>query len=69
MATIYTVGHGARSIADFLSVLKRAGIETLVDVRAFPLSKRHPQFSRENLHASLKQAGIAYDWQGRALGG
>lgn len=38
-------------------------------MRAFPASKRHPQFSREPLAASLREAGIAYDWQGKALGG
>jgi uncharacterized protein (DUF488 family) len=38
-------------------------------VRAYPASRRHPQFSRENLQASLKAAGIAYRWEGKALGG
>lgn len=69
MATIYTVGHGARSTAALMDLLKEAGIETLVDVRAFPSSKRHPHFSREPLAAAVQDAGIAYDWQGRALGG
>ena len=38
-------------------------------MRAFPTSKRHPHFSREPLAAALTDAGISYDWQGRALGG
>jgi uncharacterized protein (DUF488 family) len=38
-------------------------------VRAFPVSRRHPQFSREPLAATLQDAGIAYEWQGKALGG
>jgi uncharacterized protein (DUF488 family) len=53
MATIYTVGHGARSAVELLSILKEAGIETLVDVRA----------------GCSRSSGIAYDWQGEALGG
>jgi len=69
MATIYTIGHGARSGAALVEILKEAGIEVLVDVRAFPVSKRNPQFSRENLQAALAQAGIGYDWQGKTLGG
>jgi uncharacterized protein (DUF488 family) len=69
LATIYTVGHGARSAEDFVSILKHAGIQTLVDVRAFPSSKRHPQFTRRWLSAALESSGIAYDWQGGALGG
>jgi uncharacterized protein (DUF488 family) len=69
MATIYTVGHGARSASELVAILKDAGIEALVDVRAYPASRRHPQFSRESLERSLAEAGIAYDWQGSALGG
>jgi uncharacterized protein (DUF488 family) len=38
-------------------------------VRAFPVSRRHPQFSRDKLEASLAAVGIAYEWQGNALGG
>ena len=69
MATIYTVGHGARSTGALISILKEAAIEILIDVRAFPTSKRHPQFSREPLAAALLGCGITYDWQGKALGG
>ena len=42
---IFTVGHGARSAAELVSLLKEAHVRTLVDVRAFPVSRRHPQFS------------------------
>ena len=66
---IFTVGHGARSAAQFIAILKKAGIGTLVDVRAYPASRRHPHFAREPLSRSLAAAGIAYDWQGAALGG
>ena len=38
-------------------------------MRAYPASRRHPQFNRANLEASLEEAGIAYLWQGKALGG
>lgn len=69
MGTIYTVGHGARSADDLIWILKEAGVEILVDVRAFPVSKRHPHFSREELEASLAQAGMGYEWHGKALGG
>jgi uncharacterized protein (DUF488 family) len=69
MATIYTLGHGARSGLELISILTESGIETLVDVRAYPVSRRHPQVSRDMLSRSLAQAGIAYDWQGKSLGG
>jgi uncharacterized protein (DUF488 family) len=38
-------------------------------VRAYPGSRRHPQFSKDSLSASLREAGIAYRWEGKALGG
>ena len=66
---ICTVGHGARSAVELVSILQEAQIRTLVDVRAFPTSKRHPQFSREPLSGTLRAADIAYEWQGKALGG
>jgi uncharacterized protein (DUF488 family) len=66
---ICTVGHGARSAVELVSILQNAHIRTLVDVRAFPTSRRHPQFSRESLSGTLRAAGIAYEWQGEALGG
>jgi uncharacterized protein (DUF488 family) len=38
-------------------------------VRAYPASRRHPQFSKDKLRTSVTDAGIAYQWQGKALGG
>jgi len=40
----------------------------LVDIRAFPMSRRLPQFNREALEVSLPAAGIRYVWM-KALGG
>ena len=66
---IWTIGHGNRSIEEFVGLLKDAEIECLVDVRAYPASRRHPQFAREALERSLADAGIRYAWEGKALGG
>jgi uncharacterized protein (DUF488 family) len=38
-------------------------------VRAYPFSKRHPQFARDSLLGTLQKSGIRYEWQGKALGG
>jgi uncharacterized protein (DUF488 family) len=40
-----------------------------VDVRAYPVSRRHPQFTRQSLEATLQAAFISYEWHGKALGG
>lgn len=66
---IYTIGHGNRPIDEFIAMLKEAGIGCLVDVRAFPASRRHPHFGRAALEQSLPAAGIRYVWEGETLGG
>ncbi len=58
--TIYTVGHSTRTIDQFVALLRPHGIMQLADIRTVPRSRRHPQFAREALAASLGAAGIAY---------
>jgi len=65
---IYSVGHGARSIEELVATLGSAKIAALVDVRSFPGSRRHPQFGKEALAASLAERGVEYAWEPR-LGG
>jgi len=67
--TLYTVGHGDRSLAELVAVLAEAGVERVVDVRSYPSSRRHPQFGKVALEAGLGEAGIGYLWAGEALGG
>ncbi len=67
--TVYTIGHGNRALGELVGLLREAAIECLVDVRAFPASRRHPQFSRDALEKSLLGAGIRYVWEGKSLGG
>lgn len=69
MGTVFTVGHGKRTIEELVSVLRDAEVDVLVDVRRFPGSRRHPHFARDALEDSLPAAGIAYEWRGDALGG
>jgi uncharacterized protein (DUF488 family) len=65
---IYSVGHGARTLDDFVRTLGAAGIRALVDVRSFPGSRRHPQFGKDALASSLSDLGVEYHWEPR-LGG
>ncbi|HEV8580745.1 MAG TPA: DUF488 domain-containing protein [Thermoanaerobaculia bacterium] len=60
MPPVFTIGHSTRTIAELLQLLAEHGIEVLVDVRRYPGSRRHPQFSRAALAASLAGAGIEY---------
>ncbi len=68
-AAIFTVGHSILAWTEFVQLLQRNAIELLVDVRSYPQSRRHPQFSRAQMEPRLASAGIAYQWAGRALGG
>lgn len=68
MATLYTIGHSTRSFEDLVETLHGHSIQTLVDIRAFPMSRRLPQFNRESLQNSLPDAGIRYVWM-KSLGG
>lgn len=68
MATIYTIGHSTRELPELISALKAHGIKTLVDIRAFPTSRRLPHFNRESLEKALPELGISYIWM-PALGG
>jgi uncharacterized protein (DUF488 family) len=61
MATrVLTVGHGTRPAEELVRMLEEARVRTLVDVRRFPGSRRHPQFNGPVLAASLEAAGIVY---------
>ncbi len=57
---VYTIGHGARTAEELVETLRGSGVDTVVDVRRFPGSRRHPQFGREALETTLGDAGIGY---------
>lgn len=56
---VCTIGHGTRPVEELVETLRRARVETLVDVRRFPGSRRNPQFNQDALAATLEAAGIA----------
>jgi uncharacterized protein (DUF488 family) len=66
--TIYTIGHSTRTFEELVETLRAHQIALLVDIRAFPASRRLPHFNRESLEITLPAAGIEYRWM-RDLGG
>ncbi|MGE5326257.1 MAG: DUF488 family protein [Deltaproteobacteria bacterium] len=68
MATLFTIGHSTRSLDELIQALRPHGVERLVDIRSFPMSRKWPQFNRENMERELPERGIEYVWM-RALGG
>ncbi len=57
--TIYTIGYEGIDIEQFFMLLKEHGIETVVDVRELPLSRK-PGFSKKILTAALNMSGLEY---------
>lgn len=60
LTKIWTIGHSTRQWEVFVEMLHEAGIQTLVDVRRFAGSRRHPQFSGATMGPELDKAGIDY---------
>ena len=50
---IYTFGHGAKSLEEFIEKIKSANIDLLIDLRKNPLSRYYPHFNRKNLENYL----------------
>lgn len=55
---LYTIGHSNHSIEKFIKLLELHSIDVVCDVRSAPYSRHNPQFNRETLRQSLKQAKI-----------
>lgn len=60
MPTLWTLGHSVLPWGDFAAVLRDAGIRAVADVRRFPGSRRHPQYSAEAMAQALPALGIRY---------
>lgn len=60
MKTLWTVGHSTRNFEEFIKLLESFKIEILVDVRHFPVSRKFPQYNKDNLKDSLPKKGIEY---------
>jgi uncharacterized protein (DUF488 family) len=57
--TVYTFGYEGLALEAFLTRLGSAGVKTVIDVRANPLSRK-PGFSKRSLSEALDKRGIAY---------
>jgi len=66
--TIFSIGHSNRTLDEFLQILKKYGIELVIDVRRFPTSKWE-WFKKESLQEALNSRNIMYEYLGDLLGG
>jgi uncharacterized protein (DUF488 family) len=56
---LYTIGYEGMTAESFIGRLQSAGVQTLVDVRELPLSRK-AGFSKKALSQTLAECGIAY---------
>ncbi len=54
---VFTLGHSTRRQEELIALLAEAGVARLVDVRAWPRSRRNPRFDAERLQRALREAG------------
>ncbi len=66
--TVWSLGHSNRSFNEFLNLLVKADIQTIVDCRSKPRS-RWPQYNQNRLNQLLDEANIRYEFYGHRLGG
>ncbi|MHB1260189.1 MAG: DUF488 domain-containing protein [Thermoplasmatota archaeon] len=59
-AELFTIGYEGRSQQDVLGALRSHGIQTLMDVRIRPNSRK-PGLSKTRLAAACQDAGIGYE--------
>ncbi len=65
---IYSIGSSTRQKEEFLNLLKKFKIKTLVDIRRFPTS-RLEHFQKNLFEKILKESNIEYFYLGDLLGG
>ena len=66
---VLTIGHSNHAPEAFLALLKRHGVDVVMDVRSAPYSRYLPHFNKEHLAKILKEVGIGYTFKGKELGG
>jgi uncharacterized protein (DUF488 family) len=58
--SLWTLGHSTKPIDEFIGLLLAHQISLLIDVRTVPRSRYNPQFNRDTLAQSLRDAGLQY---------
>lgn len=66
-ADFFTIGYTGRTLEDLISVMKTAGVASLVDIRHNPVSMYRPELSKGNLQRAVEASGIHY-YHVRGLG-
>ena len=68
MPTVFTIGHSNHQPDTFVELLLQHRIGLVIDVRAQPYSAYTTWFNREAMAVLLQRHGVAYQFEGVALG-
>ena len=66
---VYTIGHSNHAPKSFMELLRKHGINEVIDVRSSPYSRYNPHFNHNTLDMALEAVGIEYTFLGGELGG
>ena len=67
---LYSIGHGNKSMEEFIRELNQFDIKFLIDIRSIPYSKYYPWFNAEGLRKVIKETNkIKYGYMGDSIGG
>lgn len=69
MPEIYTIGHSNHPIEIFLDLLRKNGIQVVVDVRSAPYSRYVSEYNKLPLEQFLKEHDFNYVFLGDHIGG
>ena len=59
-ALFFTIGYTGRRLDEFLDSLESNGVQTLVDIRQYPVSMYRPEMSKSNLMRAVEGRGMTY---------
>ena len=68
MGKLFTIGHSQYTPEYFVKLLKRHGVNYLLDVRSTPYSRYAEQFNRESIYAFLEKNDVKYSYMGKYFG-
>lgn len=68
--SVFTIGHSNLPADIFEGLLRKFGIQLVLDIRSYPNSRYSPQYKAANLEKRLEEGlGIGYQQVGTVLGG
>ena len=59
-ALFFTIGYTGRRLDEFLGLLESKEVQTLVDIRQYPVSMYRPEMSKTNLKRAVEERGMIY---------